>query len=159
MAASGVALLDELGLLGPHLGLVHLTAADDATLDRVARAGSTVVLCPRSSLHITGRLPDVPGMVARGIPLAMGTDSRASTSNLDVLEEAAVLRAAFPEISSRVWMQALTTNGGRLSGQGVDAGRIEPGARPDLLLVEIPEDSEPLARLFDGTPWPRRWLT
>lgn len=158
-AESGVALLDMLGLLGPHLGLVHLTAAHDADLDRVARAGCTAILCPRSNLHITGQLPDVPGMVRRGIPLALGTDSCASTPDLDLLADAAVLRAAFPDIPAEIWVRALTEGGARLLASQSEAGRIAPGARPDLLLVEVPDGPHLLERLLDGTRWPRRWLT
>lgn len=158
-AASGVALLDALGVLGPHLGLVHLTAARGADLDRVARTGCTAVLCPRSNLHITGQLPDVPGMVRRGIPLALGTDSRASAPDLDLLADAAVLRAAFPDIPAEIWVRALTEGGARLLACHSEAGRIAPGARPDLLLVEVPDGPNLLERLLDGTRWPRRWLT
>ena len=158
-AASGVALLHALGLLTPHLGLVSLAAAREVDLDRIAQGGCTVVLCPRSSLHIIGALPDVPGMVRRGIPLALGTDSRASTRDLDLLADAAVLRSAFPSIPVEVWVRALTEGGAALLSQRTDAGRIECGARPDLLLVEVPEDEHPLERLLDGTRWPRRWLT
>ncbi|HCH61277.1 MAG: hypothetical protein CL927_09090 [Deltaproteobacteria bacterium] len=157
--ASGVALLHALELLAPHLGLVHLTAAGDADLDRIAESGCTAVLCPRSNLHITGRLPDVPGMVRRGIPLALGTDSCASVRGLDLLADAAVLRAAFPRLPVELWVRALTEGGASLLSQRSDAGRIVPGARPDLLLVEVADDGAPLERLLDGTRWPRRWLT
>jgi cytosine/adenosine deaminase-related metal-dependent hydrolase len=158
-ARSGVDLLRRLGLLAPHVGLVHLTAATPADLDAVAAAGCTAVLCPRSNRHITGRLPDVPGMVARGIPLALGTDSRGSSPDLDLLAEAAVLRAAFPELPAETWLHAMTLGGARLLAVPEDAGRIAPGARPDLLHIDLPGGPGLLDRLLDGTRWPRRWLT
>jgi len=156
VASSGVALLDQLGLL-TGLGLVHLTAATPADLNRIARTGATAVLCPRSNLHITGQLPDLPGMVARGIPIALGTDSLASTPSLDLLAEAAVLHAAFPEVAPAVLVRALTS--GTLLPHHPCAGQLAVGHRPDVLLVECPDDPAPLHRLLDGTRWPRRWLT
>ena len=153
---SGVAALDGLGLLGPHLGLVHLVAADDDDLDRVAAAGATAVLCPRSNRHIGGALPDVPGMLARGIPLALGTDSLASTPNLDLLAEAATLAAAFPRFSAETWLTAATLGGARLLDDP-NAGRLRVGARPGLLHVAVPASDHPLSTLLDGTPWPRSW--
>ena len=47
--------------------LVHMVhaGADDRRLAR--EAGATVVLCPRSNLHIGGRLPDVDALVADGL--------------------------------------------------------------------------------------------
>lgn len=155
-AASGVELLEQLGLLS-DLGLVHLTAARDEDLDRVARAGATAVLCPRSNQHITDRLPDLPGMVSRGIPVALGTDSKASSPDLDLLAEAAVLHKAFPEVDPAVLVGALVCN--TLLPHHPSAGRLTIGQRPDVLLVEVPDGPNLLHRLLDGTRWPRRWLT
>lgn len=154
---SGVEVLHQAGVLGAHLGLVHLVAADDSDLDRVARAGATAVLCPRSNLHITGLLPNVPGMLERGIPLAIGTDSLASSPDLDLLAEAATLRRHFPSVALETWMTALTSGGGALLADP-QAGRIQAGARPGLLRVDLPDTADPLAALLDGTPWPRTWL-
>lgn len=154
---SGVAVLSDLGVLGPHLGLVHLVAADGADLDRVAASGATAVLCPRSNLHIGGTLPDVPGMVRRGIPLAIGTDSLASTPDLDVLAEAATLAEHFPEVPGELWLTALTTGGADLLGP-VDAGALRPDTHPGLLRVALPSTDDPLAALLDGTRWPRSFL-
>lgn len=154
---SGVQVLLDLGLLGPKLGLVHLVMADTRDLDAVARSGATAILCPRSNLHIGGRLPDVPAMVARGIPLAIGTDSLASTPDLDLLAEAATLAAAFPAIATQTWLTALTSGGAGLLGQG-HAGALEPGGHPGLLRVALPHTSDPLPLLFDGTRWPRSFL-
>jgi cytosine/adenosine deaminase-related metal-dependent hydrolase len=156
-APSGLALLDQLGILRRELGLVHLCAARPRDLDAVARAGSTVVLCPRSNLHIGGQLPDVDAMVARGIPLAIGTDSLASTPDLDLLAEAAVLRARFPGVPPEIWLRALTEGGARLLGEP-GLGALRPGSFPGLLLVETPPSYAPLATLLDGSRWPRRWL-
>lgn len=156
-APSGVSLLAALGLLGPRLGLVHLVAATPADLDLVAEAGATVILCPRSNLHISGRLPDVRGMVQRNIPLAVGTDSRASVPDGDLLAELALLRRSFPDVPAIVWLSALTVGGARLLAE--ECGEISVGARPGLLLVDLPESAHPLERLLDGTRWPRRWLT
>lgn len=154
---SEVDALQRLGLLGPDLGLVHLLAADAADLDLIAAAGAPVVLCPRSNLHIHGRLPDAAAMVRRGIPLALGTDSLASNADLDLLAEAATLRAAASAIDPSVWLRALTLGGAALFGDP-ELGVLRPGARPGLLLVHIPPTDDPIATLLDGTRWPRSWL-
>jgi aminodeoxyfutalosine deaminase len=157
----GVAVLDALALLGPHLGLVHLVHAGEQGLDRVASCGATAVLCPRSNLHISGVTPDVTGMLRRGIPLALGTDSLASTPDMDLLAEGAVLAQAFPDVAPSTWMTAMTTGGAALLGvraRALGAGRLQVGASPGLLLVALPRTTEPLACLFDGTAWPREWI-
>lgn len=147
-ARSPVGLLHQLGVLGPHLGLVHCVHVDDEDLDIIAETGATVILCPRSNLYIGGRLPPVPAMVRRGIPLALGTDSLASSPDLDVLLEAAALRSAFPGIDPQVWLDALTLGGARL------LGREAPPRRVRVRLPAAAAD-DPLAALFDGTAWQR----
>jgi cytosine/adenosine deaminase-related metal-dependent hydrolase len=152
-APSGVHALHALGLLRPSLGLVHLAAAPPSALDLVAAAGATAVLCPRSNRHISGRLPDLRGLVARGVPLAVGTDSLASAPDLDPLADAALLRAAAPEVDPAVWMRALLDGGARLWGGRATLDGGDCGA----LLIALPPAEDPLLPLFDGARWPRRW--
>lgn len=147
---SPIGWLAALGALGPKTLLVHCVHTGAADLDRIALAGASIALCVRSNRAIGGRLPDIRGMVARGIRLAVGTDSLASSPDLDVLAEAATLRAAFPDVPDAVWLRALTSDGA--DALGLPLGRLE--GRPGLLLVDCPEP----ARLLDGTRWPRRWL-
>ncbi len=153
-ARSGVALLHNLGLLRPQLGLVHLTFATATDLDLIADTGATAVLCPRSNQHITGHLPDVPGMLQRNIPLALGTDSLASSPDLDVLAEATHLHRAFPQVDPQIWLIAATHGGARLFGQ---RATLRPGTRPTLLQIALPPTQEPLAALLGGAAGERSW--
>lgn len=139
--------LDRLGVLGPHVLLVHCTmsAADDLAL--VARSGASIVLCPASNLHITGRLPDVPAMFSAGVNLLIGSDSLASTPTLDLLHQVAILRRAFPNVPPQTWVDALTTRASRALGL------------PAEVFGELEIDAPSLGVLFDGTPWPRRWIS
>ncbi len=145
-----VAWLDSLGVLGPQLLLVHgvhLTPDDRAL---VAQSGSPLCLCPRSNLHIGGRLPDVPALIEAGIPLALGTDSLASSPDLDVLSEVPVLAEAFPDVPIERWL-AMATSGGASALNLPWAGALEVGRAPGLLWVDTPEPPAiPHA--------PRRWL-
>lgn len=157
--ASPAAYLRDLGVLSPRSILVHATCTRGDDLDIVAAAGATVCLCVRSNLHITGNLPDVPGMLERGIPLALGTDSLVSSPDLDILAEAAAAHAAFPEVDVAVWLGALTRGGAAALDLPVGSLAQTPAGAPPpgLLLVDVPAD-RPLDSLLDGTRWPRRWL-
>jgi len=143
-----------------HAGslVVHAVDVDDEDLALLRDSGATVVLCPRSNRHISGRLPDLPRLVAAGIPLAVGTDSLASSPSLSPLEELAVLREAFPAVApGRV--AALLWNGAAVGAPGV--GRLAPGSRPGVLALplggELPDD--PLAWLLGpGASRPPEWL-
>lgn len=142
--------LSALGVLSPRACLVHATCTRGTDLDILAASGANILLCPRSNMHITGQLPDVEGILARGIPIGIGTDSLASSPDLDVLAEAAALAKHFPRVQPEVWMRALTAGGASAIGLGL--GRLE--AHPGLLLVDAPDPCS----LFDGTRWRRRWL-
>ncbi len=99
--------LDALGVLGPDALLVHCTLTGGPDLDLLAERGVSVCVCPRSNLHITGRLPDVPGMLDRGIRVLIGTDSLVSSPDLDVRNEVRALREAFPMVPHERWERCL----------------------------------------------------
>ncbi len=130
-----IAYAAQLGLLRDNVILVHLTDASGDELDRVAAAGSPVVLCPRSNVFIEGRLPDAPAMLRRGIEPALGTDSLASSDSLDVLDDAALLRRSFPEVPAATWLRAATRNGARALGLG-GAGELVAAAAPGVYAIE-----------------------
>jgi len=74
---SPIALLDERGALGPETSLVHATWCDDEDLDRIARSGATVVICPTTEGDLGDGVPRTAAMWARRIPIAIGSDSHA----------------------------------------------------------------------------------
>lgn len=133
-----VAWLDALQLIGPGTLLVHLTCADDASLALAARLGATAVLCPRSNLHISDRLPPVARIRAAGLRVALGTDSLASSPSLDVLGEVATLAKAGADPA---WLlNAATLDGAHALGFR-HLGALQPGLRPGLLALGINERS------------------
>ncbi len=100
-----------------------------------ARAGATVVLCPRSNLHIGGRLPDVAGAARRRrLDLALGTDSLASTARPVLWGELATLAAALPRGAAARAGWTPPPAGARALGLAA-LGALAPGKRPGLLDV------------------------
>jgi cytosine/adenosine deaminase-related metal-dependent hydrolase len=137
--------------------LVHMVHAsrDDR---RIAReVGATIVLCPRSNLHIGGRLPDVPAMLAEGLDLAVGTDSLASTPDLSPFGEVAKLAGHFPAVPALRWLELATRGGAHALRLGA-CGTLAPGRRPGVLDVDVDDLASPLDALVRN-PNPRvRWL-
>ncbi len=79
----------------PRGVVVHGTflPEDQTALSRLARYRDRlcVVVCPRTTLALSGRLPPVEAFRAAGIRMAVGTDSRASNPDLSVLAECRAL--------------------------------------------------------------------
>lgn len=131
---SPVAYLDQLGVLGPDLLLVHAVHLDPHDRAQIRDRGATVVLCPRSNLHIGGRLPDVAALRASQVPLALGTDSLASSPDLDVLGEVAVLVGEGMPPEAALFA---ATGGGADALRLPHLGRIAVDKAPGLVLLAI----------------------
>jgi len=137
--------------------LVHMVhaGADDRRLAREARA--TVLLCPRSNLHIGGRLADVPALLADGVGIALGTDSLASTPDLSLWGEMATLAGHFPTVPAARWLEAATLGGARAIGLPAH-GALAPGKRPGVLDVLVEDSAAPIESLVRDPSPTLRWV-
>ena len=73
-------ILDAVRLMPDQL--VHMSKAQDSDLRSVARAGISVVVCPRSNLITNSGFPNVKRMMELGINLGVGTDNVMLNSRL-----------------------------------------------------------------------------
>jgi cytosine/adenosine deaminase-related metal-dependent hydrolase len=137
--------------------LVHMVHASADDRRRAREAGATAVLCPRSNLHIGGRLPDVPALLADGVALALGTDSLASVRDLSLFGEIATLRAAFPAVPALTWLEAATASGARALRLET-CGVLTSGRRPGLIDVAVGDLAAPLESLVRDPLPPLRWM-
>jgi aminodeoxyfutalosine deaminase len=154
---SPIEFADELGALDPHVLCVHLTDARSAELSLVARRGPPVVFCPRSNLFIETRLPPLLAARAAGILPALGTDSLASNSSLDVLAEARALSDRFPTVPAADLVRMATWAGACALGRG-DIGRLARGARPGLLAIDGEVGDDACTFVLRSVRAPRRWI-
>jgi aminodeoxyfutalosine deaminase len=84
---SPVGYLDALGVLAARPTLVHMVHVDEDDVRLVARHGCSVVHCPRSNEALgCGTFPWTT-FARHGVSVALGTDSLASSPDLDVREE------------------------------------------------------------------------
>ena len=80
-------LLAETGCLGPRTTVVHATHADERELDLLAEAGARVCLCPTTEANLGDGFPPLVGLLERGIPLCIGSDSNVRIDPLEELRE------------------------------------------------------------------------
>ncbi|MDT5363733.1 MAG: 5-methylthioadenosine/S-adenosylhomocysteine deaminase, partial [Mycobacterium sp.] len=72
------------GLLKPHTNVIHAVWVDDADLDAIADAGSTVVHNPVSNLRLGSGVLPWRAMLDRHIPVALGTDEAICDDTINV---------------------------------------------------------------------------
>ncbi len=82
-----IELLAETGCLGPRTTIVHGTHADERELDLLAESGARVCLCPTTEANLGDGFPPLEGLLARGIPLCIGSDSNVRIDPLEELRE------------------------------------------------------------------------
>lgn len=133
------------GLLEENL-LVHGVQVDGADCEAIARAGASVVLCPRSNERLgVGRAP-VELYLKAGVNLALGTDSLASNDSLSIWDEMAFAYRFFDgQLSPDMLLRMATRNGACAVGLCSDMGSFAPrmGAHFQVLrLKDVPRLSE-----------------
>ncbi len=132
------ALLDRAGVLGPRTTAVHATHLTGADIDALARTATTACFCPTTERDLADGIGPAAALAAAGAGLSLGTDQHAA---VDIFEEARAVELDERLASGRRGRfapSALLAAAARHDTLGVaDAGRLEPGARADLVAVRL----------------------
>jgi cytosine/adenosine deaminase-related metal-dependent hydrolase len=121
---------------------VHGYALSSSQVQRLARMGAHLCLCPSSRgffLH-----PSIPmsDLVRHKIPVCLGTDSLASAPALSMWREMAALHQAHPDLESGRILSWATDGGAR--ALGLASGKLQAGLWADWIAVEaadVPDDA------------------
>jgi cytosine/adenosine deaminase-related metal-dependent hydrolase len=157
---SPVQFLDEAGFLGPNVIAVHGVQMTAEDLERLRVRGTTLVTCPRSNGHTGAGAPPIDEFYESGVQVAIGTDSLASSPDLNVFAELATIRALAPTVPARLLLDSATRQGARALGFDADYGTIEPGKRARLIAVTVPSDVDDVEEYLVGGVQPSqiRWV-
>ena len=142
------AMLERLGVLGPDLILGHCIFLDHhswtrqrsrADLDRLARSGTSVAHCPVTFARSGMTLESLGAYLRAGVNVGIGTDSY-PFNMLEEMREALICsrvagRSVF-DLDTGGLFAAATTGGAKALGLS-DIGRLAPGAKADLSLVDL----------------------
>lgn len=124
--------LESEGLLPDGLILVHGNTLDAEDMDILARRGATVVHCPSS--HAFFGHPRFPyeELRARGVNVALGTDSLASGDSLSMLAQMRLFAEGHPDVPEEEIVALATINGARALGLR-DVGLLRPGWKAEFV--------------------------
>lgn len=145
---SPVSYLDSLGVLDDAI-IVHAVRVLPTDIPRLARSKTRIVLCPRSNEYLHNGVAPAWRFERATIPLALGTDSLASNSDLDLFEEARALRASEPRFDARRLIEIMTSGGARVLGMHDSFGELATGKQADLAIYRLPDASDPYVALLE----------
>jgi aminodeoxyfutalosine deaminase len=137
-AVSPVEYLDRSGFLWRRLLVVHGVQMTSSDLGLLAACGATIVTCPRSNQYTGAGRPPIDAFYRSGVRVAIGTDSLASTPDLNVFAELAAMRALAPSVPASLLLESATRGGARALAFDADFGTIESGKAARLIIVDVP---------------------
>ena len=137
--------LGSLGILGPTMSAAHAIWIDEDDMRRLADAGAVAVHNPLSNLRLGSGVAPVARLRAHGVQVALGTDA-ANTSDSQSMFEGIRLAAYLSRVRDPDpdrWLSVddalgmATAGGAAALGFGDAIGRIAPGARADLVVLDM----------------------
>jgi cytosine/adenosine deaminase-related metal-dependent hydrolase len=158
--AGPIRMAQSIGLLDyPKTLLAHVNYCDDAELNTLSSCNASVVYCPRTHAYFGHPTHRWRQMLALGINVAVGTDSCASSPDLNLVDELRLLRHLAPDVPALDLWRLATTHAAQAIGRP-DVGSLRPGTWADLALFDAPiAQSDPLEALLDSQQLPAEiWI-
>jgi 5-methylthioadenosine/S-adenosylhomocysteine deaminase len=136
--------MDNVGLLGPRLNIVHSVWISREEIDRLAAADAGIVLNQLSNLKLKSGIAPVYDMRQSGVRLGLGCDNCSGTdvqSVFQAMKMFCLLVAASnsepgPPLAHEVLRHA-TIGNARTAGLAHCLGAIRPGYKADLVLIDL----------------------
>jgi cytosine/adenosine deaminase-related metal-dependent hydrolase len=121
--------------------VIHGNYLDEEEIDLLAAHADrlTVVYCPRTHAYFGHTRHPLSRLLAAGANVALGTDSRASNPDLNLLEEIRFVARSFPDLPPATALELGTLRAARALGIGDRLGSLEPGKLAVFAAVALPE--------------------
>ena len=117
----------------------HLEATGPAGIRALAASDVTGVLLPASALFLDRPMPPARSLVDAGAAIAVATDFNPGSSFTTSLPFVCSLACTQMKLAPAEALAAVTVNAAHVLGCGPQRGRIAPGLRADLVLLDAPD--------------------
>lgn len=141
---SPVQMLDKKGLLDDRLLAAHCVHVDAADLITLATRDVRISTQPSSNAYLGAGVAPVPGMLAHGITVGIGTDDANANDSVNLFKEMralALLQQATTRdpaaVSPRRILELATRGGARAIRAEQLIGSLEVGKRADVILLRL----------------------
>jgi 5-methylthioadenosine/S-adenosylhomocysteine deaminase len=136
--------LDQQGMLGEHVQLIHALYTDEAERAAVRDSGASISISPWSELLIGYGVSPVRQLLDSGVLLTLSIDTLPLTGTADLWSVArlatGLLRGEAEQelaVGTRRILELATIDAARGLGLGDVTGSLTPGKRADLILVRV----------------------
>jgi cytosine/adenosine deaminase-related metal-dependent hydrolase len=134
--------------------IVHGNFLDAEEMEFLAshRGSMSLVYCPRTPDHYDHGEYDLSARLDAGVDVCLGTDSRASNPNLNLLAEMRFVANHQAGVSPTQILEMATLAAAGALGIHGEAGALEVTKRADLAILQLPEHDadDPHELLFDA---------
>ena len=117
----------------------HLEATGDEGIRALAASDVTGVALPASALFLGRPMPPARALVDAGAAVALATDFNPGSAFCESLPLCCSLAATQMKLSPPEALSACTVNAAHVLGRADRLGRIAPGYRADLVLLDAPD--------------------
>ncbi len=153
-----IRLAKSIGLIDYPSLLAHVNYCDDDELAILAAGKASVVYNPRTHKYFGHPPHRWRDMLRSGVNVAVGTDSCASSPDLNLVDELRLLRSITPDMpATDLWAMA-TARAAHAIGMSDVVGTLSPGKSADFVVFPAAGD-DPLAQLLDAPVLPAQvWI-
>ncbi|MBY0359089.1 MAG: amidohydrolase family protein [Candidatus Obscuribacterales bacterium] len=130
-------------LLADNILAAHLVKVSDSDLELLRQYKLSGAHCPRSNSRLRNGVAPFPKLAGSGMEMGFGTDSSASTDDLNVLQEACFAwdlhRAVNPEFNftSEQALYYLTLGAAKAAGLACEIGSLQSGKLADIAVFDL----------------------
>jgi imidazolonepropionase len=117
----------------------HLEATGDDGVRALATSGVVGVLLPASALFLGRPMPPARSLVDAGAAVALASDFNPGSAFCESLPLVCSLAATQLKLSPAEALAATTVNAAHVLGRADRLGRLAPGYRADLVLLDVPD--------------------
>ncbi|HWE96684.1 MAG TPA: amidohydrolase family protein [Tepidisphaeraceae bacterium] len=146
------------GMLDYPTLLAHVNYCDDKELALLAAGRASVAYCPRTHAYFGHPPHRWREMLRVGINVAVGTDSCASSPDLNLVDDLRLLRRLAPEVPPHALWELATVRPARAIGMETRVGTLEGGKAADFVLFAA-SGNDPLATVLESETLPKQvWI-
>jgi cytosine/adenosine deaminase-related metal-dependent hydrolase len=153
-----IRLAAAMGLLDYPSLLAHVNYCDDEELAILAVGAASVVYCPRTHAYFGHPPHRWRDMLAAGINVAVGTDSCASSPDLNIVDDLRLLHKIAPEVPVEQLWEMATVRAARAIGADDRVGSITVGKRADFVAFSLSGD-DPMREVLESQLLPSQVWT